>query len=74
MEAFSITGGGDLVMLAPGGGPRTTRICEDVIQKLISPPGVRAHPYRRLGGAARERVPHALLPTWWSPSAGRHAS
>lgn len=56
VEAFSITGGGDLLTRVVA---RDNAHLEDVIQKLISLPGVVR---TRSEVALRERVPHRLLP------------
>ncbi|MFE9438703.1 Lrp/AsnC family transcriptional regulator [Streptomyces sp. NPDC006602] len=56
VEAFSITGGGDLLTRIVA---RDNAHLEDVIQKLISLPGVVR---TRTEVALRERVPHRLLP------------
>ncbi len=56
VEAFSITGGGDLLTRVVA---RDNAHLEDVIQKLISLPGVVR---TRTEVALRERVPHRLLP------------
>jgi DNA-binding Lrp family transcriptional regulator len=56
VEAFSITGGGDLLTRVVA---RDNAHLEDVVQKLISLPGVVR---TRSEVALRERVPHRLLP------------
>ncbi len=56
VEAFSITGAGDLLARVVG---RDNAHLEDVIQKLISLPGVVR---TRTEVALRERVPYRLLP------------
>ena len=56
IEAFSITGGGDLLTRVVA---RDNAHLEDVVQKLISLPGVVR---TRTEIALRERVPHRLLP------------
>lgn len=56
VEAFSVTGGGDLVTRVVA---RDNEHLEDVVQKLISLPGVVR---TRTEVALRERVPHRLLP------------
>lgn len=56
IEAFSITGGGDLMTRVVA---RDNAHLEDVIQRLIQLPGVvRTH----TDVALRERVPHRMLP------------
>ncbi|MEW1901358.1 Lrp/AsnC family transcriptional regulator [Streptomyces sp. NPDC056488] len=56
VEAFSITGGGDLLTRVVA---RDAGHLEDVIQRLIQLPGVVR---TRTEIALRERVPHRLLP------------
>lgn len=56
IEAFSITGGGDLITRVAA---RDNGHLEDVIQRLIQLPGVVR---TRTEMALRERVPHRLLP------------
>ncbi|MET9934874.1 MULTISPECIES: Lrp/AsnC family transcriptional regulator [unclassified Streptomyces] len=56
VEAFSITGGGDLLTRVVA---RDAGHLEDVIQRLIRLPGVVR---TRTEIALRERVPHRLLP------------
>ncbi|MFD3512926.1 Lrp/AsnC family transcriptional regulator [Streptomyces sp. NPDC058657] len=56
VEAFSITGGGDLMTRVVA---RDAGHLEDVIQRLIQLPGVVR---TRTEVALRERVPHRLLP------------
>lgn len=56
IEAFSITGGGDLITRVAA---RDNAHLEDVIQSLISLPGVVR---TRTEVTLRERVPHRLLP------------
>ncbi|MEU7279950.1 Lrp/AsnC family transcriptional regulator [Streptomyces sp. NPDC045431] len=56
VEAFSITGGGDLLTRVVA---RDNGHLEDVIQRLIQIPGVVR---TRTEMALRERVPHRLLP------------
>ncbi|MGW0465240.1 Lrp/AsnC family transcriptional regulator [Streptomyces sp. NPDC003027] len=56
VEAFSITGGGDLLTRVVA---RDNGHLEDVIQRLIQLPGVVR---TRTEMALRERVPHRLLP------------
>ncbi|MCX5207046.1 Lrp/AsnC family transcriptional regulator [Streptomyces sp. NBC_00237] len=56
VEAFSITGGGDLMTRVVA---RDAGHLEDVIQRLIQVPGVVR---TRTEVALRERVPHRLLP------------
>lgn len=56
VEAFSTTGGGDLLARVVA---RDNAHLEDVVQKLISLPGVVR---TRTEVALRERVPHRLLP------------
>ena len=56
VEAFSITGGGDLLTRVVA---RDNGHLEDVIQQLIQLPGVVR---TRTEMALRERVPHRLLP------------
>ncbi|MEU4348909.1 Lrp/AsnC family transcriptional regulator [Streptomyces sp. NPDC023838] len=56
VEAFSITGGGDLLTRVVA---RDAGHLEDVIQRLIQLPGVVR---TRTEVALRERVPHRLLP------------
>jgi DNA-binding Lrp family transcriptional regulator len=56
VEAFSITGGGDLMTRVVA---RDAMHLEDVIQRLIQVPGVVR---TRTEVALRERVPHRLLP------------
>ncbi|GAB2807453.1 hypothetical protein GCM10027073_45350 [Streptomyces chlorus] len=56
IEAFSITGGGDLLTRAVA---RDNAHLEDVVQKLINLSGVVR---TRTQVALRERVPHRLLP------------
>ncbi len=56
IEAFSITGGGDLLTRVAA---RDNGHLEDVIQRLIQLPGVVR---TRTEMALRERVPHRLLP------------
>ncbi|AWK09253.1 AsnC family transcriptional regulator [Streptomyces spongiicola] len=56
VEAFSITGGGDLLTRVVA---RDNGHLEDVIQRLISLPGVVR---TRTEMALRERVPHRMLP------------
>jgi DNA-binding Lrp family transcriptional regulator len=56
VEAFSITGGGDLMTRVVA---RDAEHLEDVIQRLIQLPGVVR---TRTEVALRERVPHRLLP------------
>lgn len=56
VEAFSIAGGGDLLTRVVA---RDNAHLEDVIQKVISLPGVVR---TRTEVALRERVPHRLLP------------
>ena len=56
IEAFSITGGGDLLTRVVA---RDNEHLEDVIQQLISLPGVVR---TRTEVVLRERVPHRLLP------------
>ncbi|RII09335.1 Regulatory protein AsnC [Streptomyces sp. YIM 130001] len=56
IEAFSITGGGDLLTRVVA---RDNGHLEDVIQQLIQLPGVVR---TRSEVALRERVPHRLLP------------
>ncbi|MEU2157153.1 Lrp/AsnC family transcriptional regulator [Streptomyces sp. NPDC019396] len=56
VEAFSITGGGDLLTRVVA---RDNDHLEDVIQQLINMPGVVR---TRTEMALRERVPHRLLP------------
>ena len=60
VEAFSITGGGDLLTrVVARVVARDNAHLEDVIQKLIGMPGVVR---TRTEVALRERVPHRLLP------------
>ncbi|MFI1865374.1 Lrp/AsnC family transcriptional regulator [Streptomyces jumonjinensis] len=66
IEAFSITGGGDLLTRVVA---RDNGHLEDVIQQLIQLPGVVR---TRTEMALRERVPHRLLPL--VESVGRDAS
>ncbi|MFG3044512.1 Lrp/AsnC family transcriptional regulator [Streptomyces sp. NPDC048202] len=66
VEAFSTTGGGDLLARVVG---RDNAHLEDVIQKLISVPGVVR---TRTEVALRERVPFRLLPL--VESVGRSAA
>ncbi|MFY1679605.1 MULTISPECIES: Lrp/AsnC family transcriptional regulator [unclassified Streptomyces] len=56
VEAFSITGGGDLLTRVVA---RDNAHLEDVVQALISLPGVVR---TRSEVALRERVPHRMLP------------
>ncbi|MGP3924957.1 Lrp/AsnC family transcriptional regulator [Streptomyces sp. 8N616] len=56
IEAFSITGGGDLMTRVVA---RDNEHLEDVIQRLIQLPGVVR---TRTEVALRERVPHRMLP------------
>ncbi|MEV0965038.1 Lrp/AsnC family transcriptional regulator [Streptomyces sp. NPDC049910] len=56
VEAFSITGGGDLLTRVVA---RDNGHLEDVVQRLISLPGVVR---TRTEMALRERVPHRMLP------------
>ncbi|MGP3948442.1 Lrp/AsnC family transcriptional regulator [Streptomyces sp. 7N604] len=56
IEAFSITGGGDLMTRVVA---RDNEHLEDVIQRLIQLPGVVR---TRTEMALRERVPHRMLP------------
>ncbi|GFH34727.1 Lrp/AsnC family transcriptional regulator [Streptomyces pacificus] len=56
IEAFSITGGGDLLTRVVA---RDNGHLEDVVQRLISLPGVVR---TRTEMALRERVPHRMLP------------
>ncbi|ARH94372.1 MULTISPECIES: Lrp/AsnC family transcriptional regulator [Streptomyces] len=56
IEAFSTTGGGDLLTRVVARDPAHL---EDVIQRLISLPGVVR---TRTEMALRERVPHRMLP------------
>ncbi|GAA0499671.1 MULTISPECIES: Lrp/AsnC family transcriptional regulator [Streptomyces] len=56
IEAFSTTGGGDLLAKVVA---RDAAHLEDVIQRLINMPGVVR---TRTEVALRERVPHRLLP------------
>lgn len=56
IEAFSITGGGDLLTRVVA---RDNEHLEDVIQRLIQLPGVVR---TRTEVALRERVPHRMLP------------
>jgi DNA-binding Lrp family transcriptional regulator len=56
IEAFSITGGGDLLTRAVA---RDNAHLEDIIQQLIQLPGVVR---TRTEIALRERVPHRVLP------------
>ncbi|MCL7496672.1 Lrp/AsnC family transcriptional regulator [Streptomyces sp. MCA2] len=56
IEAFSTTGGGDLLTRVVA---RDAAHLEDVIQQLISVPGVVR---TRTEVALRERVPHRMLP------------
>lgn len=56
VEAFSITGGGDLLTRVVA---RDAVHLEDVVQRVISLPGVMR---TRTEMALRERVPHRLLP------------
>ncbi|MEV0453162.1 Lrp/AsnC family transcriptional regulator [Streptomyces sp. NPDC050600] len=66
VEAFSITGGGDLLTRVVA---RDAGHLEDVIQRLIQLPGVVR---TRTEIALRERVPHRLLPL--VESVGRRAT
>ncbi|WP_138909084.1 Lrp/AsnC family transcriptional regulator, partial [Streptomyces chryseus] len=66
IEAFSITGGGDLMTRVAA---RDAGHLEDVIQRLIQIPGVVR---TRTEVALRERVPHRLLPL--VESVGRSAA
>ncbi|PRH80720.1 AsnC family transcriptional regulator [Streptomyces solincola] len=56
VEAFSITGGGDLITRVVA---RDNGHLEDIVQRLIGMPGVVR---TRTEMALRERVPHRLLP------------
>ncbi|MET7286488.1 Lrp/AsnC family transcriptional regulator [Streptomyces sp. NPDC005573] len=56
VEAFSVTGSGDLLARVVG---RDNAHLEDIIQKLISLPGVVR---TRTDVALRERVPYRMLP------------
>jgi DNA-binding Lrp family transcriptional regulator len=56
IEAFSITGGGDLMTRVVA---RDNAHLEDIIQRLIQLPGVVR---TRTDVALRERVPHRMLP------------
>ncbi|GGY46875.1 Lrp/AsnC family transcriptional regulator [Streptomyces omiyaensis] len=64
VEAFSITGGGDLLTRVVA---RDAGHLEDVIQRLIQLPGVVR---TRTEIALRERVPHRMLPLVESMSRG----
>ncbi|MFD7613932.1 Lrp/AsnC family transcriptional regulator [Streptomyces sp. NPDC059828] len=68
VEAFSITGGGDLLTRVVA---RDNGHLEDVIQQLINMPGVVR---TRTEMALRERVAHRLLPLVESVGQATHAS
>ncbi|MFF4170575.1 Lrp/AsnC family transcriptional regulator [Streptomyces sp. NPDC001744] len=68
VEAFSITGGGDLLTRVVA---RDAGHLEDVIQRLIRLPGVVR---TRTEIALRERVPHRLLPLVEAVGRGEEAT